>query len=150
MKKIERIYRLDGLLELANFDIGDSKESDFLTLIRNYCNVLDDITDEFPFVVPSERFNLYMEGLPAFEDTGVLEERRKYFMAMQRHFISRLYIQKPLAHDDSPVQGNDEFKSIKPIELKGSLSLKIHDAGDKYVEQFVPTKTISNIKLNSL
>ena len=148
MRKIERIYRLDGLLELANFDFENCEESDFLTLIRNYSNLLADFNDDFPFIGPSERFSLYMEGLSVFEDTGALDEKKKYFMGIQRHLLSRLYVQIPVSHEESSVPDNQKMNNIKPIQIKGALILKINENADTYVEKFVPVKTSFDSTLN--
>jgi hypothetical protein len=147
MRKIERIYRLDGLLELANFDFENCEESDFLTLIRNYSNLLADFNDDFPFISPSERFSLYMKGLSVFEDTGALDEKKKYFMGIQRHLLSRLYVQIPTSHEKYPVSDNQKLKDIKHIEINGVLSLEINQNADAYVEKFVPAKTNFGVTL---
>ena len=128
MKKIERIYRLEVLLELANFDFTSCEESDFLTLIRNYSNLLADFNDDFPFISPSERFSLYMEGLSVFEDTGALHEKKKYFMGIQRHLLSRLYVQIPTSHEKYPVSDNQKLKDINHIEINGVLSVSLKGA----------------------
>ena len=148
MKKIERIYRLEVLLDLANFDFTNCEESDFLTLIRNYSNLLADFSSNFLLINPSERFSLYTEGLPSFENARVFNERKKYFMGMQRHFLSRLYVQIPTSHEKYPVPDNQKLKDINSIEIKGVLSLEINQNADAYVEKFVPAKTTFGSTLN--
>jgi hypothetical protein len=141
MRKIERIYQLDVLLELASFDFGNCEESEFLTLIRNYSNLLADFNNDFPFIRPSERFSLYTDGLPSFEDAGILNEKKKYFMSIQRHLLSRLYVQIPTSDEKDPVHDSQKLKNIKFIEIKGMMLLEINDNANAYVDKFVPAKT---------
>ena len=146
MKKIERIDRLDGLLKLANFDFANSVESDFLTLLRDYSNLLSDFSADYSFISPSERFSLYTEGLLEFEDTKAIAERKKYFRDLQRHLLSRLYVQVPLSDEEAPVPNNQKLHNIS-IEIKGALSLEINANADEYVEKFVPIKKSFNSTL---
>lgn len=125
----------ESLLGLANHDVKGSGESDFFIFIRDFCSFWEHVQSDHPAIKASQKYKLYMEGLPELSDAGVMKERRKYFAQLQAHLHELLL---------GTMAANENDGAVNPvIEMTCKYTLVIDPATKEYVEKFEPNKDLT-------